>query len=136
MTFTDPEIGRVGLTEAQARARWGERVVIAESDYADLDRAITAGEAYGFAKLVGDPRGRLVGATVCAPAGGEAIAALTPRVERREKIGAVSRTVHAYPTFAEGPARAADTNLLARYSTPRVRTLTRPLLAILRAVER
>jgi pyruvate/2-oxoglutarate dehydrogenase complex dihydrolipoamide dehydrogenase (E3) component len=136
VTFTDPEIGRVGLTEEQARARWGDRVVVAESDYADLDRAITAGQAYGFAKLVADPRSRLVGATVCAPAGGEAIASLTRRVERGEKIGAVSRTVHAYPTFAEGPARAADGHLLARYTSPRRRRLTRPVLAMLRLLER
>jgi pyruvate/2-oxoglutarate dehydrogenase complex dihydrolipoamide dehydrogenase (E3) component len=69
-TFTDPEVGRVGLTEAQARERWGERVRVVHYDYGELDRAITSGDAYGFAKLVGDPRGRLVGATVAAPGGG------------------------------------------------------------------
>jgi pyruvate/2-oxoglutarate dehydrogenase complex dihydrolipoamide dehydrogenase (E3) component len=136
VTFTDPEVARVGMTEADARERWGDRVVIAESDYAALDRAITAGEAYGFAKLVAGPRGRLLGATVAAPGGGEAIAELTAWVTRGEKIDAVSQTVHAYPTLAEGPARAADDYLAARYSTPRLRSLTRPLLAALRLVER
>jgi pyruvate/2-oxoglutarate dehydrogenase complex dihydrolipoamide dehydrogenase (E3) component len=136
VTFTDPEVGRIGLTEAQARTRWGNGVVVAESDYAELDRAITAGEAYGFAKLVAGPHGRLVGATVAAPGGGEAIAELTAWVSRGEKIDAVSRTVHAYPTLAEGPARAADHYLAARYSRPRVRTLARPILAALRAFER
>jgi pyruvate/2-oxoglutarate dehydrogenase complex dihydrolipoamide dehydrogenase (E3) component len=136
VTFTDPEVGRVGMTEAEARERWGDRVVVAESDYASLDRAITAGEAYGFAKLVAGPRGRLLGATVAAPGGGEAIAELTAWVTRGEKIDAVSQTVHAYPTLAEGPARAADDYLAARYSTPRLRSLTRPLLAALRLVER
>ena len=101
-----------------------------------LDRAITAGEAYGFAKLVAGPRGRLVGATVAAPGGGEAIAELTAWVSRGEKLGAVSRTVHAYPTLAEGPARAADAYLAARYSTPRVRAIARPILATLRLLER
>jgi len=75
VTFTDPEVGRVGLTETDARERWGDRVQIAESDYSELDRALAAGEAYGFAKLIGDSKGRLVGATVCAPAGGEQVAA-------------------------------------------------------------
>ena len=70
VTFTDPEVARVGLTESQARERWGKRVIVIESDYQTLDRAITAGEAYGFAKLVADPHRRLVGATVAAPAGG------------------------------------------------------------------
>jgi len=136
VTFTDPEVARVGLTEAQARERWGDRVIVTESDYETLDRAITAGEAYGFAKLVADPRRRLVGATVAAPAGGEAIAELTAWVARGEKIDAVSRTVHAYPTFAEGPARAADQHLTARYTTPRLRALIRPVLATLRVLER
>ncbi len=136
VTFTDPEVARVGLTEAQARQRWGDQTIVTESDYETLDRAITAGKAYGFAKLVADPRRRLVGATVAAPAGGEAIAELTAWVARCEKIDAVSRTVHAYPTFAEGPARAADQHLTARYSTPRIRALIRPTLATLRLLDR
>jgi pyruvate/2-oxoglutarate dehydrogenase complex dihydrolipoamide dehydrogenase (E3) component len=136
VTFTDPEVGRVGLTERQARERWGERAVIAGFEYAALDRAITAGETYGFAKLIADPRRRLVGATVAAPAGGEAIAELTAWVSRSAKIDAVSRTVHAYPTFAEGPARAADEHLATRYSSPRLRAVARPVLAALRTLER
>jgi pyruvate/2-oxoglutarate dehydrogenase complex dihydrolipoamide dehydrogenase (E3) component len=136
VTFTDPEVARVGLSEEQARGRWGGNVVIAESDYGVLDRAITAGEAYGFAKLIADPRGRLVGATVAAPAAGEAIAELTAWISRGAKIDAVSRTVHAYPTLAEGPARAADTYLAERYSTPRARAIARPALATLRLLLR
>jgi pyruvate/2-oxoglutarate dehydrogenase complex dihydrolipoamide dehydrogenase (E3) component len=136
VTFTDPEVARVGLIEEQALARWGNRAVIAESDYAQLDRAITAGEAHGFAKLIADPRSRLVGATVAAPAAGEVIAALTAWISSGAKLADVSRTVHAYPTFAEGPARGADQHLAERYSTPRLRAFTRPLLATLRAVER
>ena len=136
VTFTDPEVARVGLTEELARTRWGNRVIVAEFDYARLDRAITAGDAYGFAKLVAAPRGRLVGATIAAPAAGEAIAELTAWIRTGARLDAVSRTVHAYPTFVEGPARAADQHLAERYFTPRVRALARPLLATLRAVER
>jgi pyruvate/2-oxoglutarate dehydrogenase complex dihydrolipoamide dehydrogenase (E3) component len=136
VTFTDPEVARVGLTEAQARARWGPRARMAHFDYAELDRAIVAGEPYGFAKLVGDPRGRLVGATVAAPAAGEAIAELAAWLASGAKIDAVSQTVHAYPTLAEGPARAADDFLRARYLHPRTRRFLRPLLASLRALDR
>ncbi len=135
VTFTDPEIARVGLSEAQARDRWGDRLKIARSDYARSDRAITSGEAYGFAKLIADPRGRLVGATIAAPGGGEAIAELTAWVSQAAKLAVVSRTVHAYPTLAEGPARAADEHLAARYATPLMRAIARPQLSVLRAVE-
>jgi pyruvate/2-oxoglutarate dehydrogenase complex dihydrolipoamide dehydrogenase (E3) component len=136
VTFTDPEVASIGLTESEARERWGQGVVVAEFDYRKLDRAIAAGEAYGFARLVGDPRGRLRGATIAAPGAGEAIAELTAWVTRGAKIDAVSQTVHAYPTLAEGPARAADDHLAARYSSPRVRALTRPVLAALRLLPR
>jgi pyruvate/2-oxoglutarate dehydrogenase complex dihydrolipoamide dehydrogenase (E3) component len=135
-TFTDPEVGRVGLTEAHARERFGDDTVTVTHDYARNDRAITAGEAYGFAKLVGDGKGRLVGATVAAPHGGESIAELAAWVRAGRKIDDVSQTVHAYPTFTEGQARAADDYLRQKLLTPRVRRFTRPALALLRRVER
>jgi pyruvate/2-oxoglutarate dehydrogenase complex dihydrolipoamide dehydrogenase (E3) component len=132
-TFTDPEVGRVGLTEAAARERFGDgKAVVVKHDYAHNDRAITAGEAYGFAKLVGDSKGRLVGATVAAPHGGESIAELAAWVRAGRKIDDVSQTVHAYPTFSEGQARAADDYLRGRFLTPRVRRFTKPALALLR----
>lgn len=136
VTFTDPEIARVGLSEAQARERWGGRVQIAVSDYADLDRAITAGQAHGFAKLIADPRGRLVGATVCAPAAGEAIAELTAWITKHGRIPDISRTIHAYPTLAEGPARAADDHAMRQLRQSRARHATGPILAALRWLDR
>ncbi len=121
VTFTDPEVAHVGLTEAQARERWGDDTVVAHSTYATLDRAITDGVPSGFALLVGDKRGRLVGATVAAAGAGEAIAELTARVVAGDKIDAVSNAVHAYPTLAEGPARAADDYVREKYAAPRYR---------------
>jgi pyruvate/2-oxoglutarate dehydrogenase complex dihydrolipoamide dehydrogenase (E3) component len=135
-TFTDPEVGRVGLTEAQARKRFGDDTITVTHDYVHNDRAITAGETHGFAKLVGDPKGRLVGATVCAPRGGESIAELAAWVRAGRKIDDVSQTVHAYPTFSEGQARAADDYLRERFLTPRVRRFTKPALALLRRIDR
>ncbi|MDQ3320800.1 MAG: oxidoreductase, partial [Actinomycetota bacterium] len=68
--------------------------------------------------------------------GGEAIAELAARLEAGGSLADVSRSVHAYPTFAEGPARAADEHLRARFFNDRVRRVTRPALALLRALER
>jgi pyruvate/2-oxoglutarate dehydrogenase complex dihydrolipoamide dehydrogenase (E3) component len=133
VTFTDPEVARVGMTAAQARARWGDGVIVTRSEYADLDRAITESVPYGFALLVADPRGRLVGATVAAPGGGDAIAELTARVKAGGKLADLSKTVHAYPTLAEGPPRAADEYLRQRYSARRYRVLAASVLAIRRA---
>jgi pyruvate/2-oxoglutarate dehydrogenase complex dihydrolipoamide dehydrogenase (E3) component len=136
VTFTDPEVGRVGKTEAQAREELGDEIVTVRHDYSHNDRAITASETYGFAKLVGDPKGRLVGATVAAPRGGESIAELAAWIRAERKIDDVSQTVHAYPTFSESQARAADDYLRQKFLSPRVRRFTRPALAFLRKVDR
>jgi pyruvate/2-oxoglutarate dehydrogenase complex dihydrolipoamide dehydrogenase (E3) component len=136
VTFTDPEVAHVGLTEAQARRRWGDRTTIARSEHRTLDRSVTAGDTAGFVLLVGDPRGRLAGATVVGAGGGEVIAELTARVAHGDKIDALSTTVHAYPTLAEGPARAADDHLRRRYSQRRYRLAVRPVLTARRLLAR
>ncbi|MGI8439578.1 MAG: dihydrolipoyl dehydrogenase family protein [Thermoleophilaceae bacterium] len=136
VTFTDPEVARVGITEAEARKRFGERAVVRVAELSHLDRGICAGEEEGFAKLVGDPRGRLIGATVLAPGAGEAIAEHVAWIDRGAKIDALSNIVHAYPTFAELSSRAADDHMMAKLLDGRVRALSRSALAALRLVDR
>ena len=136
VTFTDPEVARVGLTEAQARARWGRQARTARFDYAGSDRALAAGRAYGFAKLVGDPKGRLVGATVAAPLGGEVIGELAGIVGRRGAMDAVFRTVHPYPTYALAAATAGGEYLRERWLTDRTRRVSRSVLGLLRWASR
>lgn len=134
VTFTDPEVARVGLTEAQARGLWGDKTVVARSDYGEVDRALTAARGNGFAKLVGDPRGRLVGATVAAPAAGEVIAEFAALIARRDKVGDVYRTVHPYPTYALGAATAGANRLREQWLNDRTRKVTVPVLSALRRI--
>jgi pyruvate/2-oxoglutarate dehydrogenase complex dihydrolipoamide dehydrogenase (E3) component len=134
VVFTDPELAAVGVTETEARARW-RAPVIERFDYAGLDRAITDGRASGFVTLIGDPGGVLVGAMIAAPAAGESIAELAAWMTVGAKIEQISQTVHAYPTFSEGPSRAADEHLRARYARPGTQRLTRAALALLRHLD-
>lgn len=136
VTFTDPEVAHVGITGAEARERWGRRIQVSCSDYGELDRALTAGRPLGFAQLIGDPHGHLVGATVCAPAAGEVISELAAWITRGARIADVSRTIHAYPTFAEGPARAADALVASRLLHSPARKLAAPILSMLRLLDR
>lgn len=122
VTFTDPEVAAVGGTEPKARRRW-ENPTIVSFDYAELDRAITDGRPYGFATLIGNPRGHLVGATIAAPGGAESVAQMAAWIAVGAKIDRISQTVHAYPTLSEGPSRAADAHLRARYAGPRTQRL-------------
>jgi pyruvate/2-oxoglutarate dehydrogenase complex dihydrolipoamide dehydrogenase (E3) component len=136
VTFTDPEVASIGLTEAEARERLGRDPLVLRHDYAESDRALTEGRARGFAKLVTGRRGRLLGATLVAPAAGESIAELAALVRRGGTAADLSQAIHAYPTHTEGPARAAEEWWTERYLNPRGRRLLRPLLALLRALDR
>lgn len=136
VTFTDPEVASIGLSAAEARERLGRAPLVLRHDYAESDRALTAATARGFAKLVTGRRGRLLGATVVAPAAGESIAELAALIRHGGPVADLSQAIHAYPTYSEGPARAAEQWWSHRYLTPRGRRLLRPLLATLRAVDR
>ncbi|HVU92845.1 MAG TPA: NAD(P)/FAD-dependent oxidoreductase [Jatrophihabitans sp.] len=99
-TFTDPEVGRVGLTEQQARDR-GLRVRIGRQQIANSSRGWIHGPGNdGFVKVIEDAdRGVLVGATVVAPYGGELLGMLTLAVHA-EVPTAKLRTMHyAFPTL-------------------------------------
>jgi pyruvate/2-oxoglutarate dehydrogenase complex dihydrolipoamide dehydrogenase (E3) component len=100
VTFTDPEIGSVGLTEAQARATLGE-VRIAMSQVPSSARGwIHKAGNDGFVKLVIDSgRDLLVGATSAGPVGGEVLSMLTLAVHARIPVRRLREMIYAYPTF-------------------------------------
>ncbi len=124
VVFTDPEVAAVGCSEREAQARWGRLAVTVRVATDGLDRVVVSGrDIGGDVVLVGDPRGRLVGATVIGPSAGEVIAELVARIEHRDPISSLSRAVHAYPTYAEGPSRAADKLVRARWTSPTIRRL-------------
>lgn len=105
VTFTEPEVARVGLTEAEAAERGG-RVAYLPMD--EVDRAVAAGATDGFVKLVAEPRrvlgnaagGRLVGATVVGARDGEVIAEAALAVRTRMFTARLAQTAHAYPTWS------------------------------------
>lgn len=103
VTFTDPEIGAVGLTEKQAREK-GLSVRTGTGDVAASSRGWIhkAGNA-GFIKLIADTdRGVLVGATSAGPVGGEVLSALAVAVHAEVPIERLRHMIYAYPTFHRG----------------------------------
>ena len=103
VSFTDPEVGAVGLTEAQARAR-GITVatgiaLVPSSARGWLHRAGNE----GLIKLVVDAHSDLlVGATSTGPAGGEVLGALAVAVHAKVPVAALEQMIYAYPTFHRG----------------------------------
>ena len=112
VTFTAPEIGRVGMTEAEAAAVGGR---IAYLPMREVDRAIAAGRTAGFVKLVAGPRrllrnvggGQVLGATVVADRGGELVHEAVLAMRTRMFTGRLAQSVHAYPTWSVAVQQAA-----------------------------
>ncbi len=112
VTFTDPEVAHVGLTEAEAAGHGGR---VAEIPAEAIDRAIVSGETRGFVKLVAGPRpvlrnafgGRLVGATIVAAHAGELIAEPALAMRTGMFVGRLAQTVHPYPTWSLAVQQAA-----------------------------
>jgi len=100
VTFTDPEVGGVGLTEQQARDA-GLTVRTGRADLAQSSRGFTHGAgAHGLVKVVEDAdRGVLVGATAVGPAGGEILGFLAVAVHAAVPVATLRGMIYAYPTF-------------------------------------
>jgi pyruvate/2-oxoglutarate dehydrogenase complex dihydrolipoamide dehydrogenase (E3) component len=114
VTFTDPEVGRVGLTEAEA-ANNGRGAQVAFLPMSEVDRAVATGETRGFVKLIAGRRpllrgvggGRILGATVVAARGGELIHEPALAMRTGMFTGRLAQTVHAYPTWSMAIQKAA-----------------------------
>jgi len=103
VTFTDPEVGSVGLSEKQARERFASVAVGSASVPSTARGWIHKVGNQGLIKLVADAdRGVLVGATSMGPAGGEVLGALTLAVHAQVPLDTLRSMIYAYPTFHRG----------------------------------
>jgi pyruvate/2-oxoglutarate dehydrogenase complex dihydrolipoamide dehydrogenase (E3) component len=107
VTYLDPEIAHVGLTEAEAVKRYGEVEIIVRN-LAENDRANTERRTEGFVKLVLSKRGRVLGVTIAAPNAGEMIGMWGLVITRRVPLSAIASMILPYPTMAEIAKRAAS----------------------------
>lgn len=106
-TFTDPELAHTGLTEAQAREKFGQEVVVCNWPLEQVDRALTDGDDIGFVKLIHRPNGTILGATIAAPRAGEMIQEWSLAIDLGLKIGTLANSIHVYPTYATASMQAA-----------------------------
>jgi pyruvate/2-oxoglutarate dehydrogenase complex dihydrolipoamide dehydrogenase (E3) component len=114
VTYTEPELATVGLTEAQARAQ-GLSFDVTRYDLDDLDRAIAESEAHGFVKiLTAKGSDRILGATIIGQNAGEILAEVTFAMKHKMGLRKILQTIHPYPTWAEANKYAAGQFGLAR----------------------
>lgn len=99
-TFTEPEVARVGMIEADARKEFGDGIKIYQVSFSDNDRAQTESAVEGFAKIVTHKK-RIVGATLVGEHAGELIHEFVWAVKQRMKITGLNKIIRVYPTLAK-----------------------------------
>ena len=105
-TYTEPGIGSVGLTEAQARAQ-GRKVKVGRFPFAGDSRATILGHHEGFIKVVADEQhGEILGVHVIGPDGFELIGEAVAAMEAEATVDVMMQTIHAHPTLYEAMGEA------------------------------
>ncbi len=127
-TFTDPELAHAGLTEAEARKRYGDRIVVHRYEYRKADRAVTDGAEYGLAKFICNRRGMLLGAHILGERAGEVIHEAQMLRHLHRPFTAIAPMIHIYPTLTDVVRQPAKQAYVARLrSNPLARLLARLL---------
>ena len=122
VTYTDPELAHVGLTEEAARQRH-RMIRVLRAPFHDNDRAQTERETRGHIKVITTGVGGIVGATIVGPQAGELIAMWALAVQQGLNIRAVSELIAPYPTLGEIGKRAAIGYYTLRLMSPMLRRI-------------
>lgn len=101
VTYTSPELARAGLSEKEARQRYGDKLRVYNFDFNDLDRTRTAGPSNEAMKLILDPRGKVLGASIFADRAGEMIGEIQVIRGLKANFGKLAGIIHPYPTYGE-----------------------------------
>jgi pyruvate/2-oxoglutarate dehydrogenase complex dihydrolipoamide dehydrogenase (E3) component len=130
VTYTDPELANVGLTEEQAKESLGGHIRILRWPFGENDRAQAERKTDGFIKVISDRKGRIYGACIVGPHAGELILPWVLAVDQGLKIGAMASAVAPYPTRSEVTKRAAGSFYTASLFGDRTKKLVRFLLRL------
>ena len=131
VTYTDPEIARVGLSEREAKER-GIPCSVFRVGFDEVDRAVCDQSSEGaFAKVLADGRGRILGAAIVHSHAGDLLAPLVLAKRSGIPLSALSSTIHAYPTLSEVSRSLGD-----RWARTRLTPMAKSVLSRLFAWQR
>ncbi|NBV54590.1 MAG: mercuric reductase [Proteobacteria bacterium] len=126
VTFTQPELAHVGLTEQQAQAKFGTKAVTTRFPFVENDRAQAEKQTQGFIKII-TVKGKVVGASIVGPSAGELIHTWAIMVSQKFPLRSLTGVIHAYPTLSEVNKRAAGNYFKPALFAPRTQALSRLL---------
>lgn len=130
VTYSDPELASVGLTEAQAREAHGEDIRVLNQPFADNDRAQAEGDIRGFAKLIATRRGKILGVTIVGAHAGDHLPLWVLTMTAGLKLSQLTGMIAPYPTRGEINKRLAGQWFTDALFSP----MTRRLVSVLKRV--
>ena len=125
VTYTDPELAHVGLSESEARASHGDTIKIVRAEFSGNDRAQADNSKQGFLKGVVSKRGHILGATIVGAHAGELILPWVLAITKDLKIGDLAGVIAPYPTLSEITKRSAGSFYTPTLFSPRTRAVVR-----------
>jgi dihydrolipoamide dehydrogenase len=105
-TFITPEVASVGASEEELKQK-GIKYKTGAVPLSLIGRSNTSGEDTGFAKIIADKKGHILGGSVVSPRAGEVIHELALAMNMGANVNDISHTIHAFPTFSEAVMYAA-----------------------------
>jgi pyruvate/2-oxoglutarate dehydrogenase complex dihydrolipoamide dehydrogenase (E3) component len=123
VTFTDPELAHVGLTEAAARQKYGTKINVLRWPYMENDRAQAERQTEGFLKVITNRKGKILGASMVGAHAGELIQMWSLAMQKDINIKHMASFVSPYPTMAEINKRAAVLYFLPKLTSPLVKSV-------------
>ncbi len=129
VTYSDPELAQVGLTENAATDKWGAaNIRIMQVPLAGVDRAIAERRREGMLKIIVHRNGRILGASILAPNAGEMILAWVLAISSRQKIRKMASIIAPYPTYGDASKKAASQFFTEKLFSQRTRRIVQFLL--------
>ena len=125
VTYTDPELAQVGMTEAEALAAHGADVRVLRWPFHENDRAQAERETHGVVKVLARRNGRVLGASMIGPHAGELIQLWGLAISGGVKLSTVAGFIAPYPTFGEVNKRAAGSFYTPKLFSERTRRIVR-----------
>ncbi len=126
VTYTEPELAHVGLTEADAE-KSGTKIRVLRWPYHENDRAQAERATHGHVKIITSKRGKILGATIAGAHAGEMIALWSLAISQGLNIRAIAGTVIPYPTLSEIGKRGAISFFSPSLTSPAIRFIIRLL---------
>ncbi|OEH92226.1 dihydrolipoyl dehydrogenase family protein [Bacillus solimangrovi] len=107
--FTDPEVFHLGLTETEARAKYGdENIKVYQKELNDVDRFVADRDTEGLVKVITDKKGHILGAHAVGSNAGDWMQEIVFAMTNGNKIGDLSNVIHPYPTHGAALQQTAD----------------------------